>query len=249
VIGETLHHREMLKSGASRHAISALSDDMRQRRNRRKEANMLYIIRNAAAAICCVLALQVAAPVDAARADDATLVSALRSGGLVILLRHGSTFADQKDANPVNFDDPATQRNLDPKGKDLAKEFGDSIRRAGVPVGQVYSSKFNRAYETTVLAGFSGIVKTDDVTESNDTVSAEEKARRAAALKKMLATAPRAGTDTIIVTHRPNIIDALGQDWANVAEGEAGIFRPTNGGFELVARVQMADWARLAQAK
>jgi hypothetical protein len=34
-----------------------------------------------------------------------------------------------------------------------------------------------------------------------------------------------------------------------VAEGEAGIFRPTNGGFELVARVQMADWARLAQAK
>src|SRR5262249_34662755 len=229
--------------------ISVLSDDMRQRRNRRKEANMLNIMRNAAAAICCVLALQVAAPVNAAPADDAKLVSALRSGGPVVLLRHRSTFADQKDANPVNFDDPATQRNLDPKGKDLAKEFGDSIRRAHVPVGQVYSSKFNRAYETAVLAGFSGIVKTDDVTESNDTVSAEEKARRAAALKKMLSTAPRAGTNTIIVTHRPNIIDALGQDWANVAEGEAGIFRPNSGGFQLVARVQMADWARLAQVK
>ena len=210
---------------------------------------MLNIIRNTAAAICCVLALQVAsAPADAA-SDDANLVSALRAGGLVILLRHGSTFADQKDANPVNFDDPTTQRNLDEKGKDLAKTFGDSLRRAGLPVGQVYSSKFNRAYETAVLAGFSGIVKTDDVTESNDTVSAEEKARRAAALKQMLSTAPRAGTDTIIVTHRPNIIDALGQDWANVNEGEAGIFRPTTGSFQLVARVQMADWARLAQVK
>jgi broad specificity phosphatase PhoE len=207
-------------------------------------------MRNVAAAICCVLALQVAsAPVDAAPADDANLVSALRSGGLVILLRHGSTFAEQKDADPVNFDDPATQRNLNPKGKDLAKEFGDSIRRAGVPIGQVYSSKFNRAYETAVLAGFSGIVKTDDVTEPKDNVSAEEKARRAAALKTMLSTAPRAGTDTLIVTHLPNILAALGQDWANIAEGEAGIFRPTNGGYELVARVQMADWARLTQVK
>ena len=211
---------------------------------------MLNIIRDAAAAICCVLALQVAsAPVDAAPADDANLVSALRSGGLVILLRHGSTFAEQKDADPVNFDDPATQRNLNPKGKDLAKEFGDSIRRAGVPIGQVYSSKFNRAYETAVLAGFSSIVKTDDVTEPKDNVSAEEKARRAAALKTMLSTAPRAGTDTLIVTHLPNILAALGQDWANIAEGEAGIFRPTNGGYELVARVQMADWARLTQVK
>ncbi len=211
---------------------------------------MLNVIRNVAAAVCCVFALQVASvPVDAAPTGDANIVSALRAGGLVILLRHGSTFADQKDANPVNFDDPATQRNLDGKGKDLAKEFGESIRRAGVPVGQVYSSKFNRAYETAVLAGFSGIVKTDDVTESNDTVSAEEKARRAAALKKMLATSPRAGTNTIIVTHRPNIIDALGEDWANVAEGEAGIFRPTSSGFDLVGRVQMADWARLAQVK
>jgi len=209
---------------------------------------MLNIMRNVAAAICCVLALQVAsAPVEAAPADDANLVNALRSGGLVILLRHGSTFAEQKDAEPVNFDDPATQRNLNPKSKDLAKEFGDSIRRAGVPVGQVYSSKFNRAYETAVLAGFSGIVKTDDVTEPKDNISAEEKARRAAALKAMLSTAPRAGTDTLIVTHLPNILAALGQDWANIAEGEAGIFRPTNGGYELVARVQMADWARLTQ--
>jgi phosphohistidine phosphatase SixA len=227
----------------------AFTDDMRQRRNRRKEANVLNIIRNAAAAICCVLALQVTAPGNAATADDANLMSALRSGGLVILLRHGSTFAEQKDTVPVNFDDPATQRNLDPKGKDLAKEFGDSIRRAGVPIGQVYSSKFNRAYETAVLAGFSGIVKTDDVTEPKDDVSAEEKARRAAALNKMLSTAPRAGSDTLIVTHLPNIVAALGQDWAKMAEGEAGIFRPTNGGFELVARVQMADWAHLAQAK
>jgi phosphohistidine phosphatase SixA len=211
---------------------------------------MLTIIRSTAAAICCVLALQLAsAPAGAAPADDASLMNALRAGGLVILLRHGSTSADQKDAVPTNFDDPTTQRNLDEKGKDLAKTFGESLRRAGVPVGQVYSSRFNRAYETAVLAGFTTIVKTDDVTESNDTVTGEEKARRAAALKKMLAMAPPAGTDTIIITHRPNIVDALGQDWANVAEGEAGIFRPMSGGFELVARVQMSDWARLAQVK
>jgi hypothetical protein len=33
-----------------------------------------------------------------------------------------------------------------------------------------------------------------------------------------------------------------------VKEGEASIFRPENGKYVLVARVQMADWARIAKA-
>ena len=49
-----------------------------------------------------------------------------------------------------------------------------------------------------------------------------------------------------MVTHKPNIVDALGKDWFDVKEGEASIFRPENGRYTLVARVQMADWSRLA---
>jgi hypothetical protein len=29
----------------------------------------------------------------------------------------------------------------------------------------------------------------------------------------MLGTASRPGTNTILITHKPNIVDALGKDW------------------------------------
>ena len=72
----------------------------------------------------------------AARADDKDIAQALRDGGLVLVVRHGATFPDQADAAPINFDDVSTQRNLNDKGKALAKSFGDALRQAGVPVGR-----------------------------------------------------------------------------------------------------------------
>ncbi len=36
----------------------------------------------------------------------------------------------------------------------------------------------------------------------------------------MLATVPRPGANTVLITHYPNIIAALGKDWFNVKEGE-----------------------------
>jgi hypothetical protein len=60
----------------------------------------------------------------------------------------------------------------------------------------------------------------------------------------MLATPPDAGTNTLIVTHKPNIVDALGKDWLEVREGEASIFKPEGGGkYALVARIQIGQWA------
>ena len=53
----------------------------------------------------------------------------------------------------------------------------------------------------------------------------------------------------MLITHKPNILDALGKDWFDVKEGEASIFRPENGGHKLVARLQMDEWPRIAAAK
>jgi hypothetical protein len=72
----------------------------------------------------------------------------LRAGGFVIVFRHGATFPNQADTDPLNFDDIAAQRNLNDKGKVLAKAFGDAVRRVGIPVGKVYTSKYNRAYDS-----------------------------------------------------------------------------------------------------
>jgi len=184
-----------------------------------------------------------------AAADDRDLAQALRGGGLVIVVRHGATFSDQADTDPLNSDNVAAQRNLNDKGKALAKDFGDALRQAGIPVGKVYTSKYDRAYQTAVIAGFKDIEKTADLTEGGLVVSPNENTRRAEAFRKMIATAPAAGTNTILVTHQPNIIAALGKDWFDVREGEASIFRPENGSYKLVARVQMDEWSRIASAK
>src|SRR4051812_46452663 len=178
--------------------------------------------------------------------DTKQLVQSLRRGGYNIVVRHGATFSNQADTDPFNFDDVAKQRNLNDKGKGLAKAFGDAIRQVGLPVGEVYTSKFNRAYETAVRAGFDNIERTVDLTEGGLVVTPDENTRRAEAFRKMLAQAPAQGKNNFLVTHKPNIVEALGKDWFDVKEGEASIFKPEGGKYQLIARVQMEDWAKLA---
>src|SRR6516225_5979723 len=214
---------------------------------------MLKPLRRAVAALAAVIGLSVMLAVagstaPAVAAGDEQIAQALRAGGLVILVRHGATFPDQAGTDPLNFDNIAAQRNLNDKGKMLAKQFGDALRQAGVPVGKVYTSKYNRGYETAVLAGFKDVEKTADLTEGGLVVSPNENNRRAEAFRALLATLPQAGTDTVLVTHYPNIIAALGKDWSDVKEGEASIFRPENGSYKLLARIQMDEWPRIAAA-
>ena len=213
---------------------------------------MLVVSRRAVAALALVGGLSVmlsAVTSIATAADDNELVKSLRAGGLVIVVRHGATFADQADTDPFNFDNIAAQRNLNDKGKALATAFGGAFRQIGIPIGKVYTSKFNRAYETAVLAGFKGIEKTTDLTEGGLVVSPNENSRRAEAFRKMLSVTPQAGTNTILITHKPNIVEALGKDWFEVKEGEASVFHPENGSYKLVARVQMDEWSRIAATR
>jgi broad specificity phosphatase PhoE len=183
-----------------------------------------------------------------ASADNMEITQALRAGGLVIVVRHGATFPDQADTDPLNFENVAAQRNLNDRGKALAKAFGEGLRQVGIPVGKVYTSRYNRAYETAVIAGFKDIEKTADLTEGGLVVSPNENNRRIEAFHKMLGTAPKPGTNTILITHKPNIVDALGKDWFDVTEGEASVFRPENGSYKLLARVQMDQWSRILAA-
>jgi len=143
--------------------------------------------------------------------DDKALAAGLRTGGFVIVVRHGATFPDQADTDPFHPDNIAAQRNLNDKGKALATAFGAALKQIDVPVGRVYTSLFNRAYETAVLAGLKNIEKTADLTEGGLVVSPNENNRRAEALRKMLAVPPNAGTNTILITHKPNIIRRAGQ--------------------------------------
>lgn len=176
-------------------------------------------------------------------------VAALRDGGYVIVLRHGATYTDQADTNPLDPKDTAHQRQLNDAGRAAAKSMGDALRTLKIPVGKVQTSQFQRAVETGTLLGFGEVSATADLTEGGLVVTPNENNRRTAALRTLAATPPAAGTNVVLVTHKPNIVDAFGKDWFDVREGEASIFRPDGkGGFTAVARVQAAEWAPLAKA-
>ena len=172
----------------------------------------------------------------------------MRGGGHVIVFRHGATFADQADTDPLNPDNIAKQRQLNAKGEEAAKALGEAFRQIGVPVSKAITSQFNRAYQTAKLAGFDNVEKSADVTEGGLVVSPNENNRRAAAFRKLASTVPPTGTNVVIVSHKPNIIDAFGKDWFEIKEGEATIFKPDGTAYKVVARVQMDEWPRIAAA-
>jgi hypothetical protein len=73
--------------------------------------------------------------------------------------------------------------------------------------------------------------------------------RRAEAFRKLVSVAPPAGSNLVIVTHKPNIVDAFGKEWDDVRECDASVFKPDGGGgYKLVVRIPVDEWGKLAQA-
>jgi phosphohistidine phosphatase SixA len=195
-----------------------------------------------------LLACSTAVGLGQPRPSGGELVSMLRTGGLVIVIRHGATNEDQADTDPLNPDNFAKQRRLSAKGEDAAKAMGVAFGKIGFAMGKVVTSQFDRAYQTAKLAGLYQAERSADVTEGGLVVSPNENKRRALALRKLVSTVPASGTNTVIITHKPNILDAFGKDWFDVREGEATIFRPDGQRFDVVARLQIDEWAGLAAA-
>ena len=202
---------------------------------------------NRLAVLSTITALFFAVPAYAQpRPNDAELAQMLRAGGYVIVLRHGATHADQADTDPLNHENVAKQRQLNAKGEEAAKALGEALKQIGAPVSKAITSHFNRAYQTAKLAGFDNVEKSIDVTEGGLVVSPNENNRRANAFRKLASTVPPAGTNVVIVSHKPNTIDAFGKDWFEVKEGEATIFKPDGAAYQVVARIQMDEWPRIA---
>src|SRR6266540_3882710 len=196
----------------------------------------------------CVLSALWSLPASSTAQAQAEWIAAVRGGGHVIVFRHGATHPDQADTDPLNLKNVAQQRQLNDQGRELARSIGDSIRKLKIPVGQVHTSLFNRAVETGTLLGFGAVTSSADVSEGGLVVTPIENNRRAQAMRKLAATMPPAGTNVVVVTHKPNIMDAFGKDWFDVREGEASVFKPDgSGAYKLVARVQASEWNKLAQ--
>lgn len=169
------------------------------------------------------------------------LVKALQKGGYVILMRHASSPRELPDKKTADPDNNKPERQLDEGGRNTAIAMGKAFRDLRIPVGKVLSSPTYRALETVRLAQF-GTPQTFPELGDNGASMQATKADQAAWLQKQVTQFPT-GTNTIIVTHFPNIAAAFPQMASDLADGEALIFGPDDkGGAVLVARVKIEEW-------
>ena len=182
-------------------------------------------------------------------ADLDGLVSSLKDGGYVIVFRHGATDDSQKDVYPFKFDDMSAQRQLSEKGRDLARELGAALGKLGVPIGEVYTSRLNRAVESGKLLGGKDVSPVDELTDSGaGSASAManpdgKNAKAGRAVRDLVNAAPKPGVNNLAVTHKTNVADAFGKEFSDIREGEALVYKTSSSGpAALVARVQANEW-------
>jgi phosphohistidine phosphatase SixA len=180
----------------------------------------------------------------------ADLARALRQGGYVLLMRHASSPIAPPDKALAEPDNPKPERQLDGAGKAAARAMGQAVQALGIPVGQVESSPTYRALQTARLAQLPAPQTFAQLGEGGGGMQAQG-ADQGAWLRAKVAEPPRAGTDTVIITHLPNIraaYPALGA--GGVADGEALVFLPDGkGGAALAGRIRIEDWPALAGTK
>jgi phosphohistidine phosphatase SixA len=172
------------------------------------------------------------------------LLAALRAGGQVILMRHASSPRDPPDpgdADPENVDH---ERQLDAGGTRAARELGEALRRLRIPVGPILCSPTYRARQTARLAQLSPVQTFVELGDQGHSMQAEGSGQRGAWLREQVAAKRPAGSNTLIITHLPNITEAYPKDARNLEDGEALIFARGPGGARLVARVKISDWPR-----
>jgi phosphohistidine phosphatase SixA len=182
-------------------------------------------------------------------ADLDGLVSSLKDGGYVIVFRHGATDDSQKDVYPFKFDDMSAQRQLSEKGRDLARELGAALRKLGVPIGEIYTSRLNRAVESGKLLGGKDVSPVDELTDSGaGSASAManpdgKNAKAGRAVRDLVNAAPKPGVNNLAVTHKTNVADAFGKEFSDIREGEALVYKTSSSGpAALIVRVQANEW-------
>ncbi|MGX1318243.1 broad specificity phosphatase PhoE [Bradyrhizobium sp. USDA 377] len=185
----------------------------------------------------------------AAAADTPDLIASLKQGGYVLVFRHTATDDSQKDVYPFKFDDMSAQRQLSEKGRDSARQIGAAIKELAIPIGDVYTSRLNRAIEAGKLISGREVKPVDALTDSSNASASGmanptgANARAGQAVRQLVDTPPKAGTNTFLVTHKTNIADAFGKEAGDVQEGEAFVYRcGSSGPATFAGRIKLADW-------
>lgn len=199
--------------------------------------------------LLAVLVVVAVVPVRAQTTAGQPLIEALREGGYVLLMRHASSPTARPDRAVADRENTTLERQLDKNGRNTARAMGAAMRALRLPIREILSSPTYRALETLRVAGLPQPRTAPELGDGGQSMQPLQPSP-AAWLRNMVATAPALGTDTLIVTHAPNITAAFGANLADVADGEILVFRPGgNGDATLAGRIKIGEWPALARLK
>ncbi len=173
--------------------------------------------------------------------SGAVLVAALRQGGYALVVRHASSpreTPDRESADPENRD---LERQLDRHGRETAAAMGDAIRALQIPIGDVFTSPTYRARETARLARLPNPRPEPELGDGGRSMSGAT-GEQSAWLQAHVAEWP-AKTNTVFVTHLPNIAGAFPAWASELSDGDTLVLGPDGrGGIRLVARIEIEAW-------
>ncbi len=198
--------------------------------------------------LSCAFSLFAIPAASAAATNRAPLAATLQKGGYVLLMRHASSPMAIPDKATANPDNTKPERQLDETGRDTSKAMGTAFKALHIPVGDVLSSPTYRAQETIRYAAFGTPKLVDRLGDGGQSMQTSPTGS-ADWLRSEVALKPRAGTNTILVTHMPNITAAFKDNSGELADGETLLFKPDGkGGAEFVGRVKIDEWPAIAAA-
>lgn len=173
------------------------------------------------------------------------MLTALKAGGYVVYLRHDQTDTSRSDTDPIDLNDCTKQRPLSDAGRAHARVIGLAFKTSSILVDRIFASPVCRAAETGSLA-FPDIKQTTPrALVYTLALPKEDLGAVADELRRMLATPPQAGTNTVLVGHTTNLKEAAGL-WPKF-EGGALVFRPDGqGAFTLAGVIDPAEFERAA---
>jgi len=175
------------------------------------------------------------------RMSGPELVRALSGGGFVVLLRNAATEPRSGPDAEVASDDCAGPRDLSAEGKRQAVRLGRALAELDVRVDRVLACPSCRCVDTAALA-FGASARSEDLALAGE---AQERDRRIARVRELLATPPEPGHNTVLVVPTGVLLYATGVD--PQPEGVAHVFRPrAEGPPTYVGRVEPDEWAEVA---
>jgi phosphohistidine phosphatase SixA len=180
-------------------------------------------------------------PASAQTLTDAALVKALQQGGYVLVMRHTSSPREAPTKAAANPENVKLERQLDETGRATATAMGTALRQLKIPIGRVLTSPTYRALETVRFGRFPNPQIQAELGDAGQSMGGVTEAQ-STWLKKQVLELPK-GTNTMLVTHLPNMAAAFPQETSGLSDGETLLFRADgNGGRTLVARIKIEQW-------